>query len=185
VSPPAADRGGGRLAPGGRLREPLRSAAWADAVLLSGPEARNGSALAEALRPFGFAGPGFACPTFVHAALDRHDQEVPAGSTAVLVTAVARPGEVAAAARRLGYEVADTVTFPDHHAYPADSLALIRRHFRASGADMVLTTEKDWVKLLGRLDLPLARMPLEARPEPAFFEWLDARLATLADRSER
>ncbi len=183
---PTADVfGGGRLAPGGRLREPLRSAAWADAVLLSGPEARNGSALAEALRPFGFSGPGFASPTIVHPALDQRDREVAPGSTAVLVTAVARPAEVAAAAKRLGYEIADTVTFSDHHAYPADSLALIQRHWRATGADMVLTTEKDWVKLFGRLDLPLARLPLEAAPEDAFFEWLEARVTALVDREER
>ena len=88
---------------------------------------------------------------------------------------------MAASARRLGYEIADTLTFDDHHDYAPDSLALIRRRWQASGAAAVLTTEKDWVKLFGRLDLPLARMPLESRPEPAFFEWLDGRLTELGD----
>lgn len=184
VFPTADVFGGGRLAPTGRLREPLASVAGAHAVLLSGPEAREGAALAEALRPYGFAGPGFACPVTVREALDQHDEAIPAASSAILVTAVARPTEVAASAKRLGYELADTVTFPDHHAYPADSLALIRRRWQASGALTVLTTEKDWVKLFGRLEAPLARMPLDSTPEPAFFDWLDGRLAEIAARSD-
>jgi hypothetical protein len=43
----------------------------------------------------------------------------------------------------------------------------------------VLTTVKDRVKLLGRLELPLAELPVRAEPEPAFWEWLDGRLAGL------
>ncbi len=176
VFPMADVFGGGRLPPGGRLREPLASSARADAALLSGADVDGAGALAEALRPFGFGGPSFASPSHVGAALDRHDERIPDGSSALLVTAVARPGEVAAAATRGSYELLDTVTFPDHHAYPDESLALIRRRLQASGADLVLTTEKDWVKLFGRLDAPLARMPLDAKPEGAFFEWLDERL---------
>ncbi len=177
--------GGGKLLPGGRLREPLASSAWADAVVLSGPEARDGAALAEALRPFGFSGPGFAAPTTVLPARDRRERAVESGTSSLLVTAVARPAEVARSARQLGYELADTLTFPDHHAYPPETLALIGRRFRQSGADQVLTTEKDWVKLLGRLDLPLARLPLECAPEAALLDWLDARLAGLPPAEER
>ncbi len=170
---------GGRLLPSGRLREPLASAAWASAVLLSGPGAHDGAALAAALAPYGFSGPGFSAPTVVHPALDRRERTVAPGTSALLVTAVARPTEVARSARDLGYELAETLTFPDHHAYPPESLALVRRQWQASGADLVLTTEKDWVKLLGRLDLPLARMPLECRPEAGLWTWLDERLDAL------
>lgn len=176
---------GGRLLPSGRLREPLASSAWADAVLLSGERADEGEALADALRPYGFDGPGFAATTTAHLALDRRDQAVAPGATVLLVSAVARPAEVARSAQRLGYEVAETLTFPDHHAYPPESLALMRRQLDASGAELVLTTEKDWVKLLGRAELPLARMPFDCEPEPGFWRWLDARLDTLLSAEER
>jgi tetraacyldisaccharide 4'-kinase len=183
---PAADPfAGARLPPGGRLREPLASAERAHAVLLTGPEAAGGAELAQALRPFGFSGPGFASPTTVLPALDQHDREVAGGASALLVSAVARPNEVAATAEGLSYDLLDVITFPDHHAYPAESLALIQRRFRASGADFVLTTEKDWVKLLGRAEVPLARMPLRSSPEPAFGEWLDQQLAPLLSAAER
>lgn len=171
--------GGGRLPPGGRLREPLASSTWANAVLLTGPDAHEGVELGDALRGFGFQGPGFSSPTRVLPARNQNEDEVGAGASAVLVTAVARPTEVARSARRLGYEIADTVTFPDHHAYPRESLDLIRRHWEGVGADVLLTTEKDWVKLLGRLELPIARMPLRAEPEATFFEWLDSQLEAL------
>jgi tetraacyldisaccharide 4'-kinase len=180
VFPTADPFGGGRLPPGGRLREPLASSERADAVLLSGPDAGDGGALADALRPFGFEGPGFACPTSVLPALDQNDRQISAGASVLLVSAVARPDGVSAAAAKLGYEAADVVVFPDHHDYPTESLALLQRRWEASGAELVLTTDKDWVKLLGRLDLPLARMPLRAAPEPAFGEWLDGRLREAA-----
>ena len=50
------------------------------------------------------------------------------------------------------------------------------RRARRRGADVVLTTGKDVAKLAGRLDYPLAVLPVTARPEPAFWRWLDGRL---------
>lgn len=183
---PAADPfAGARLPPGGRLREPLASAERADAVLWTGPDADQGGALAEALRPFGFEGPGFDSPTVVLPGLTDQDEQIAEGASVLLVSAVARPNEVAATAERLSYDLAGTLTFPDHHPYPDESLALIRRRFAASGAELVLTTEKDWVKLLGRVELPLARLPLRARPEAAFGEWLDQRLEPLLSAAAR
>ena len=51
--------------------------------------------------------------------------------------------------------------------------------WRASGADAVLTTAKDRVKLHGRLDAPLAELPIRAEPEPAFWQWLDGEIEKL------
>ena len=44
----------------------------------------------------------------------------------------------------------------------------------------VLTTSKDAVKLHGRLDLPLAELPIRAEPETAFWAWLVGRLDGLS-----
>ena len=46
----------------------------------------------------------------------------------------------------------------------------------------MLTTAKDRVKLAGRLDLPLAELPIRADPEPAFWEWLDAAVARIREK---
>lgn len=200
---PAADPfGGGRLFPSGRLREPLSSVGRAHAVLLTGAMSAGvadvahaadaadiadiagvGRKLAEALRPYGFTGPGFA-------SLTRPGQrrrvggsvaDLPDGTSVFLVTAIARPDRFVALARQLGYEIAGELRFPDHHTYPLPSLERIGQAFRSSGAAAVLTTVKDAVKLLGRLDLPLFELPIRAEPEPGFWEWLDAEIKKVAE----
>lgn len=177
---PAADPfGGGRLPPSGRLREPLAAAARADAALLTG-ETGDATAddLARALAPHGFGGPAFLAPSRLGP--PRFD---PQAERVLLVSGIARPEGFAAAAReaaaRDGLRVTGELRFPDHHRYPEESLERIRRAFRAQGAQAILTTAKDRVKLRGRLDLPLAELPLTAEPEPAFGRWLDDRLAPL------
>lgn len=183
---PASDPfAGGRLWPGGRLREPLASAARADAAVLTGAgaDAEGGARLAAALRPHGFRGRAFAAPLAVLPARLERGGELAAGSRVLLVAAIARPERFAASARAAGFDVAGELFFPDHHAYPEPSLERIAESFRAAGADAVLTTSKDRVKLLGRLEPPLAELPVEARPEPAFSDWLDAALEPLLERS--
>jgi tetraacyldisaccharide-1-P 4'-kinase len=145
-------------------------------LLTNAGSLEDGRSLAEALRSYGFTGPGFA--SFTRPGTPRRigDGELKEGTKVFLVTAIARPEGFIATARTLGFEIAGELRFPDHHAYPAPSLEKIADAFRSSGAEIVLTTVKDAVKLLGRLDVPLAELPIRAEPEPAFWEWLDGKL---------
>lgn len=181
---PAGDPfGGGRLAPSGRLREPLAAVARADAVVLTGAETAGGGAeLARALRPLGFDGPGFASRTVAEPAEAATGGVLPASAAVVAVAGIARPHRFVDAARAHGLEVRRELRFGDHHPYPERSLRRIERAARAAGAAWVLTTTKDYVKLYGRLDFPLAKLGVRAEPEPALFLWLDRRLETLLER---
>ncbi|MFY9825962.1 MAG: tetraacyldisaccharide 4'-kinase [Thermoanaerobaculia bacterium] len=177
---PASDPfGGGRLFPSGRLREPLAAISRAHAAILTGAADWDGrgDALGSALRSRGFAGPGFASVTRPGVPRLASGDPLPAGARVLLVTAIARPGAFADLARSLGLEIAGTLSFRDHYRYPASSLARIAAAFRSSGirsdTGAVLVTSKDRVKLLGRLKVPLAELPIRADPEPAFWEWLD------------
>ena len=175
VAFPAADPfGGGRLFPSGRLREPLASMSRAHAAILTGASEIDGqgAALAEALRPHGFKGPGFASRTVPGQARFADGSPVPTGTRVFLVTAIARPEGFTQTVRGLGFEIAGELRFPDHHGYPLASLEKIAEGFRTSGAVGVLTTTKDRVKLHGRLEIPLAQLPVRAEPEPAFWTWL-------------
>jgi tetraacyldisaccharide 4'-kinase len=186
---PAADPfGGGRLLPSGRLREPLRAVSRASAAILTGLAgdetlAGTGEALAQALRPHGFTGPGFASVTRPGKPRLADGTLLAPGEKVFLVSAVARPEGLTAHVRKLGFAIAGELRFPDHHRYPAPSLERIAAAFRASGAAAVLTTAKDRVKLLGRLDLrfdlPVAELPIRAEPEPAFWRFLDGELSRL------
>jgi tetraacyldisaccharide 4'-kinase len=177
---PAADPfAGGLLPPGGRLREPLASTRWADAVVLTGDGQDRGAELARALTRHGFRGPGFSSRTEHLAPVPSEGTPLPPGTRVLAVCGVARPAGFLAAADASGLDVRDKLTFPDHHPYPASSLRRISEALRTTGAEWVLTTGKDRVKLLGRLDAPLAEIPVRARPEEAFWVWLDQRLSEI------
>jgi tetraacyldisaccharide 4'-kinase len=182
VAFPASDPfGGGRLFPSGRLREPLSSMARAHAAILTGALGTGqGAILAEALRPHGFTGPGFASATRPEPPRFADGAPLPAGSKVFLVTAIARPDNFTNAVRSLGFEIVGELRFGDHHPYPPASVEQIAEAWRASGANALLTTSKDRVKLLGRLEIPLAELPIQAEPEPAFWNWLDTTLNSLS-----
>jgi len=174
--------GGGRLWPGGRLREPLAATAHADAIVLMGGSTEAAAELAALLREHGFRGPGFGCDRAFGPPRRVTGEPLEPGVRVFLVSAVARPGVFEAAVRKLDVEIRGALVFPDHHAYPEASLRQIAAAVEGSSAETVLTTAKDRVKLLGRLDLPLAELPLRAAPGPGFWEWLGDTLAELAPR---
>jgi tetraacyldisaccharide 4'-kinase len=175
---------GGRLLPSGRLREPLAAARHADAVVLTGAGAAGADAgrrLAAALGSHGFAGEGFASATVTAPPrLLSGDVELAPGTPVAAVAAIARPRPFFAAARASGATVVAEMAFPDHHPYPEADLRAIQGRARAAGAAVVLATGKDRAKLEGRLEMPLAVLAIAARPEPAFWTWLDGRLGCAA-----
>ena len=85
-------------------------------------------------------------------------------------------------AEQAGFEVAEELRFPDHHDYPLRSLERIQEAWSRSGAEAVLTTSKDRVKLHGKLAQPLAQLPIRAVPEAAFWSWLETEVARLVER---
>lgn len=181
---PAADLlGGGRLFPSGRLREPLASAAHADATLVTGGTPPEAMALRTALQDFGFQGPSFASPNATLPARTPTGETIPQNSRVFLVAAIARPEVFSYRVGELDFDVVGERMFPDHYSYPDAGLMEIRRAAQESGADFVLTTAKDAVKLLGRLETPWAELPLRTVPEETFWTWLDQRLAGLIPRT--
>ena len=170
---------GGRLLPSGRLREPLAALERVDAVVLSEATQPQAEGFAEALRPYGFEGPGFASVIRPTRPTMPDGQELPGGSRVLVVAAIARPHRIVDSAQELDYQIAETLTYPDHHAYPEPTLRKIAEKYRTSNVDAVLTTAKDMVKLRGRLDLPVAELSIRADPDPGLFEWLDRQLEQL------
>lgn len=167
---------GGKLLPGGRLREPLAAMQRADAALMLGMPDIATQSLGDVLRPFGFAGPSFSCEVQTLPAQLIGGEPLLPESRVLLVAAIARPERFVAAVRQAGFSVAEALTFPDHHRYPERSLRQIERAWRNCRADAVLTTSKDRVKLLNRLDLPLAELPIRCSPVEAFWTWLSRQL---------
>jgi tetraacyldisaccharide 4'-kinase len=83
------------------------------------------------------------------------------------------------------WTVVGSKVFPDHHAYSADDVRAIFAEARAAGAGAVLTTEKDYVRLLPYrpFAMPVGWVPLTMEPEPAaeFRRWLVSSMAAARD----
>jgi tetraacyldisaccharide 4'-kinase len=144
-----------RPLPAGRLRESPAALARADLILLDGDDvsvvglagAHAGRVLRLRRRVVGFFGPDGA--------------ERPAPAHPFLLSGIARPerfhGDVTP---RVGH-VAGTAAFGDHHAFTAHELARVETRARQAGADALVTTAKDAVRL-PPVSLPLLVLRIAA-----------------------
>jgi tetraacyldisaccharide 4'-kinase len=167
--------------PSGRLREPLGIAALAHAVLVSAAtlddaqETAKRLGVSRAFRIVRSAEP----PRLIEPA---GRVVTPAAGTRVLAVAgIARPARFFSDLRDAGWVVSGEQVFPDHHQFTVRDVARIVQAAQDARAVMVLTTEKDLMRLLPLrpLPIPLAWVPLKMTVEPAaeFRGWLGGRLA--------
>ena len=150
----------GSLLPVGRLREPVTSLGRADAIVVFEQPAKS-----------------------LHAKRVWQAQrrvELPAPSGRLMAfCGIARPRQFVDSLKALGQEIAETITFGDHHRYSQADIDRLLRLRNKTGAHGFITTEKDAVNLAGlarQLEpLRIARLRLELEsPEQALSEMLQA-----------
>ena len=83
-----------------------------------------------------------------------------------------------ASLRALGLTVAGTKGFRDHHRYTPADIAAVKAAARDAGAEIVVTTEKDAVKLDDRDIIPIAA---EMIVEPEVLEAIAERISGVVD----
>jgi len=139
----------GPLLPAGPMRERWTALRRADAVVVVAPHPHRelrGALASIADKPrFHMR----VVPTTLVETVGSRWQERPlgllAGRRAVVVAGIARPERFYKLVHEWGAEIADVFRFPDHHHYRRDDWRRIVRAGRK--ADLVVTTEKDLVKL--------------------------------------
>jgi tetraacyldisaccharide 4'-kinase len=165
------------LLPAGRLREPLSAAAAADALLVDG----GAGTLARVRKALGVE-PAFAVRRMLHAPrwLATGEAADLAPDEPVFVAAgIARPQRFLDDLAEGGWRVKGTMMFRDHHWFTAADVQAIARAAGTAGAGVVLTTEKDGIRLeaCGVAGLRVAVVPLTVRVEaPEFAAWLLGRI---------
>jgi tetraacyldisaccharide 4'-kinase len=177
--------------PSGPFREPLDAARMADALLVPVSNGTDASLMSERLgvKPsFGFSRslgvPHVIAdgrsqrtgPTYVGPILDGPPRR------AFAFAGIARPERFYADLEQSGWELTGRRSFRDHHQYRPREIEELVHSARESGADVLLTTEKDEVRLPKKAPgtfLPIASVPLLTSIEPAFREWLRERLRAL------
>jgi tetraacyldisaccharide 4'-kinase len=180
--------GGETFPPRGRLREPLSALARADAFVFTHVAEKPPSPALATLARINPAAPVF-CARFPALGIwdengSRLDLERVARQPFIAVCGVAAPATFSASLAELGLSAQETLVFRDHQRYRKRHLVSIRGAVVRTAACRVITTEKDAVKLAGRLPLPLATLRRRVEiADPGFLEMLDSRLS-LAFRDE-
>jgi len=146
--------GNGRVLPAGLLREPVRGIKRADALVLTRCEGVADEDLRRAEDLVRRLSAGAQVYLADHAADSLRTvagEERPLasleGMRLYLCAGIADPGHFERTALSLGCRWAGLRAFPDHHRYTQDDVNRVIRDARRAGAEGVLTTAKDAVKL--------------------------------------
>ncbi len=150
----AGERGGlGRLLPAGPLREPVSALRRADVIVVcdrgdsDAPVEEDEASLPG--RPDQLVVRARFVPAALVEAAETGWRTLPLGALArqriMVVSGVARPAPLYAAIRDWEGEIVQVLEYPDHHAY--DTQAWKKIAHLARDVDLVVTTEKDLVKL--------------------------------------
>ena len=121
-----------RLLPGGRLREPRSALRRADALVVTGQLAVQKNV---------------AAPKNVVWRARRQMSIAGIEGKAIAFCGIARPEQFFSGLCDLGIEIAEKVSFPDHHRYTEEDTARLLELKTRAGAKILITTEKDLINL--------------------------------------
>lgn len=143
----------GYTLPAGMLREPVSSLRRAGCILVTGE--CSGDQLASTKARLVALAPGiqiFRATLVADTAYELGDKSeidlsLVNGLKVLALTSIGNPASFADTLRSIGAVIVATEPFLDHHRYTADDVEYIERRASDCGADIILTTEKDAVKL--------------------------------------
>jgi tetraacyldisaccharide 4'-kinase len=163
----SAPWGNARVFPRGMLREPLSALARAHAVVVTnppGPEAID--AVTRTVRRFNRSAAVLTAQYALQAAIEAQSgRRLPvadlAGRRLMAFAGLGSPQGFADTLETAGVRRVGFAEFPDHHWFTPGDLDQLAREARASAAQGLVTTEKDWVRVR---DLPRPALPLWVLP---------------------
>ncbi len=179
--------GNGLLLPAGPLREPLSEVGRADLIILNrADQARGLEALKGRLRKLNPRAPLFEAyylPQSLHLLGETKERPLTEleGRRVFALSALGNPGPFETSLVNLRAVLVGRKRFLDHHFYKKGEVERLEREARGKGAEWVVTTEKDEVKLSAflpfRLPILSLQMKLIIKQERDFWRTLDALLA--------
>lgn len=147
------------VVPAGRLREPIEAAARASMIVIT--RADQAAEVERVIRRLREVSPPLADPAQMMFQVEglisvtttlQHPVQWCFGKTAVLCSAIGHAASFHAMAEALNLRILDKVVYPDHHDYTKEDVERVRSKASETKADLIVTTEKDAVKLALLLD---------------------------------
>ena len=166
--------GNGRVLPGGELREPLSALKRADAFIISSidvpmhRDVKEFIDLLEGLYPdkpifTGIYQPGSMLTRILNGKNDSISHADASKIRLYGFCGIAKPDSFKKTLEISGMKLTGFKAYEDHHAYSADNIQFLLENAKTSGADALVTTEKDLVKLrtLFPQKYPLIVLPVQ------------------------
>jgi tetraacyldisaccharide 4'-kinase len=174
----AADPWGGGFPPSGRAREAPKALSRADVIVVT-RASRGVVSAADGAIPRFTSAPIFHARFRFAGWLSGGAPALSPAGPAFAFCGIARPESFRATLEEAGGPpLAGFAAFRDHHPYTDDDVRKIEERASRAGAAVLLTTEKDAVKVDGRARLPLFAARIEAEIfEAGFPERIDEILA--------
>ena len=175
-----------RTLPAGRFREPLDAASAADALLVEtvgqnvSPVLEPPLDRAEALCHQTAASAAASLDVPIAFEFTRRLAGPAPDRPAFAFAGIARPERFFTDLEKSGWQITGRRSFRDHHHYSRRDIETVIAEARQSGARVILTTEKDAVRLTTENgEMPIVPMPLEISIETRFTPWLAERLRSV------
>ena len=159
--------GFGHVHPRGLLREPLSGLARAHAVLITHASEVSAEALLQRQNAIAAhtSAPVFHCDhvndvLVASSGVQRRPVEFLRAMPFALFTGIGQPQSVIARLGAFGQAYKGARLFDDHHHYTSGDMELLRKFGREVGAQILVTTDKDWAKLAAMWPTDAAMPPL-------------------------
>ena len=165
----------GRVLPFGRLREASVAAARAHFVVVLGADTDRARTEAWEL--------GIAEFSSATRRLDLGGASTFGHSGAVAAAAIGAPEQFYQMLRAAGFDLRETISFPDHHQFRAADLARIQSALTQANAKLVVTTAKDLVRFNAAGHVPFEVIAIPMRLDLEDWDALTASLEHVLTRT--
>lgn len=166
--------GGFEMLPFGRLREPLYGIKRADAIIITRADRAFDQGQTQAIIKY-YCGDKIPVMYFYstitklrHLATGEvYDPKDLAGWNVAVACGIGNPQAFAEDILQIGINIVSENFFADHHAFKQEDLDRVTRDAQAAGADAIVTTEKDAVRLEGLKhgEIPIYAAQLEIQSD--------------------
>ncbi len=164
--------GNGRLIPAGKLREPVGSVKRADLLVLNGAQkGHDKEGLVSKLRRYNPSAPIVETRYVVERIFRLENQKESILATQIRDKSVlgfcgiGNPESFHGTLKDLNVRILDFIVFPDHYPYKYRDIEKIEKQASTRKVDLVLTTEKDRIRLpaIKELEVPIYVVKVENR----------------------
>ena len=145
--------GYGRVLPAGLLREPKGGLSRADAVIITRFDQADEEQMRKLEQEIQKIAPNIPIAKAAHKHTgavtfqnEKLDLEELRSKKIFAFCGIGNPNAFFRCLEQNGLSLEDTQTFDDHHAYTREEMKQIFERARSCGAEMILCTQKDWVK---------------------------------------